>query len=212
MDGHDIKRTKFSPSTIDQMESDTVSRLCGSVDRYAVPESFKGKEPGPWEMLHSQFPAPSDLQDAAQLHLFQLNYRGCPLYYTCMQCSCPNCTDMQRDYIPYAHSVIYDQELNAISTPGKPRVMIDQDMFYVRPNDIDVAIANVLHHAHYYEGYVVCSHSTALQTCPETPIFSRVLFQQDDSENTRIESLFKQTKWASRSALTPTRLVFKETD
>ena len=84
-------------------------------------------------------------------------------------------------------------------------------MFYVRLTDID-AIAYVLHHAHYYVGYVVCSHSTALQTCPETPIFSRVLFQKDESENVRIESLFQQTKWAARLALTPTRLVFKETD
>ena len=94
MDRQDTKRIKFSPTTIDQIESDTISRLCVSVDRYAVPDSFIGKEPGPWDMPHSQFPAPSSLQDAAQLHLFQLNYRGCPLYYTCMQCSCPNCTDM----------------------------------------------------------------------------------------------------------------------
>ena len=133
MDRQDTKRIKFSPTTIDQIESDTISRLCVSVERYAVPDSFKGKEPGPWDMPHSQFPAPSSLQDAAQLHLFQLNYHGCPLYYTCMQCSCPNCTDMQRDYIPYAHSVMYDQELSAVATSGEARVMLDPDMFYVRP-------------------------------------------------------------------------------
>ena len=65
MDRQDTKRIKFSPTTIDQIESDTISRLCGSVDRYAVPDSFKGKETGPWDMLHSQFPAPSSVQDAA---------------------------------------------------------------------------------------------------------------------------------------------------
>ena len=125
MEDQKNKRYKFSPSNIEQIEKETLDRLCGTEDRYRVPETFKGKEPRIWELLHKQFPANSTLQDAAQLFMFQLNYRGCPLYYTCMQCECPNCTDMKQEYIPYAHSVMYDQELYAIATPGKVREMPD---------------------------------------------------------------------------------------
>ena len=126
-----------------------------------------------------------------------------------MQCECPNCTDMKQDYIPYAHSVMYDQELNAITTPGKVRQMPDIESYLVRPNDIDAAIGMVIHHAHYYAEYTVCSHSSALQSCPETPVFSRVLLRLDPSEDARMDSVIEKAKWATRVAMTPTKLIFK---
>ena len=209
MEDQKNKRYKFSPSNVEQIEKETMDRLCGTEDRYRVPETFKGKEPSTWDMLHNQFPANSTLQDTAQLFMFQLNYRGCPLYYTCMQCECPNCTDMKQAYIPYAHSVMYDQELNAITTPGKVRQMPDIESYLVRPNDIDAAIGMVIHHAHYYAEYTVCSHSSALQSCPETPVSSRVLLRLDPSEDARMDSVIEKAKWATRVAMTPTKLIFK---
>ena len=49
---------------------------------------------------------------------------------------------------------MYDRELSVRANPGKARVMLDPDMFYVKPTDIDVAIAKR-------------SHSNALQICPK---------------------------------------------
>ena len=78
MDNQGNKRLKFSPSSFDQIEKETIERLCGTDDRYKVPDCFKGKTPGPWELLHSLYPANSRLQDEAQLFMFQSNYSGCP--------------------------------------------------------------------------------------------------------------------------------------
>ena len=36
---------------------------------------------------------------------------------------------------------MYDRELSVVANPGKARLMLHPDMFYVRPTDIDVAIA-----------------------------------------------------------------------
>ena len=82
MENQHVKRTKFSPSDIEQIEYDFYSRLCGTDNWYEVPEDFKGKEPTAWDQLSTSFPVPVVLQDKVQLLLFQLNYRGCPLYYT----------------------------------------------------------------------------------------------------------------------------------
>ena len=48
------KRKTFSPSSIEQVEQDTYSRLCGTDNRYEVSEEWKGREPDLWEQLHSE--------------------------------------------------------------------------------------------------------------------------------------------------------------
>ena len=89
------------------------------------------------------------------------------------------------------------------------RAMPDVDSCLIRPNDIGIAVGMVIHHAHYYAEYTVCSHSSALQSCPETPVFSRVLLRLDPSEDARMDSVIEKAKWATRVAMTPTRLIFK---
>jgi hypothetical protein len=42
MDNNDNKRIKFSPSSIEEVERQTIARLVGPVDRYAVPNEFRG--------------------------------------------------------------------------------------------------------------------------------------------------------------------------
>ena len=100
-------------------------------------------------------------------------------------------------------------ELEAIATPGKVRMLPYSNFDQVQPNDITSAANMVLHHAHFYLGYSMCSHSL-LNTCPETLKFSRVLLRIDEHERARMENLIRQAKWASRVAMTPTRLVSKE--
>ena len=56
-----------------QVEQDTYSSLCGSENRYAVSDEWKGLEPGLWGQLHSKFPAPSNLQAEADVFKFYLN-------------------------------------------------------------------------------------------------------------------------------------------
>ena len=67
------KRKTFSPSSIEQVEQDTDSCLCGSENRYDVPDEWKGRELGLWEQLHTEFPAPSNLQAKANVFKFYLN-------------------------------------------------------------------------------------------------------------------------------------------
>ena len=98
---------------------------------------------------------------------------------------------------------MYDQELNAIDTPGKVRAMPDVESYLVRPNGIDVAVSMVIHHSNYNAKYTVRSNSAALQTCPETPVFSRVLLRHNLSAGARMDSVIEKAKWA-------TRLIFKE--
>ena len=117
---------------------------------------------------------------------------------------------MQQEYIPYAHSIMDSLELAAVTTPGKARIMPDNDFEQVIPNDINMASNMVLHHTHFYKGYTICTHSTLLNTCPESPKFSCVLLRTDKHATDRVAKVIRQAKWASRAALTPTRLVFKE--
>ena len=83
-----------------------------------------------------------------------------------------------------------EQELDAIATPGKVRVMPDIELLHVRPNRIDVAVSMVPHHAYHQQGYTVCSRSSTLQTYPEPRSFS-VFLQEDESENIRMESVIQ---------------------
>ena len=94
------KRKTFSPSSIEQVEQDTYSRLCGTDNRYEVSEEWKGREPDLWEQLHSEFPAPSNIQAEVDVFKFYQNYRGCPDWCVTMDCICFNCTQMQDAYIP----------------------------------------------------------------------------------------------------------------
>ena len=134
MDDKRNKRYNFLPSNIEQIEKETIASLCETDDRYGVHESFKGKKPSPWELLHTHYPANSSIRDAADL-LFQLNYRGCPLYYTCMQCECPNCTEMKPEFIPYALSTCTNRNLDAVATSGKVRAMPHVEFYLIRPNE-----------------------------------------------------------------------------
>ena len=174
MDRKEQKRTQFSQSSIDKAEKDLIKRLCGNNNRYQVPDDFRGKEPTTWEQLSNAFPVPSSLQDKVQLLHFQLNYRGCPLFFTTMGCTCMNCIDMQNDYIPYALGVMSDLELDAVPTPGKPRRIPDLEFEQVVPNGISVATNVIQDYVHIYDGYCMCSHSNAVGSTPETPILTRV--------------------------------------
>ena len=95
---------------------------------------------------------------------------------------------MKQEYIPYAHPIIDEQELAAIASPGKVRLMPCFDCYQVRPNDIAAAVGMAIPHAHCYDGHTVCSHSAALQTCPETPSISWVLLRHDASDNLRMDN------------------------
>ena len=107
------KRKTFSPSSIEQVEQDTYSRLCGTDNRYEVSEEWKGREPDLWEQLHSEFPAPSNIQAEVDVLKFYQNYRGCPDWCVTMDCICFNCTQMQDAYtsIPYAHQLMKESIL-----------------------------------------------------------------------------------------------------
>ena len=85
-----------------------------------------------------------------------------------------NYVDMQNDYIPYAHGVMSDLELDAVPTPGKPRRIPDLEFEQVVPNGISVATNVIQDYVHIYDGYCVCSHSNAVGSTPETPILTRV--------------------------------------
>ena len=65
-----------------------------------------------------------------------------------MQRACPSCTEMKQEYISNAHSFMDEQELAAIATPGKVRLLQDFDFDQVRPIDISSAVSMVLHHGH----------------------------------------------------------------
>ena len=55
----DQKRTKFSPSNIDEIEKTVIARLVGLRDenRYAVPEEFRGRIQTTWDTLVEAMPA-----------------------------------------------------------------------------------------------------------------------------------------------------------
>ena len=53
--GMDNKKTRFSPSSIDEVERDTITRLIGTENRYDVPEHFKGRTQTLWDSLAQLF-------------------------------------------------------------------------------------------------------------------------------------------------------------
>ena len=198
MEEQQVKRTKFTPSNIEQMESDTYAQLCGTEDRYKVPDDFKGKELSDWDKLTTAFPVPS------------LNYRGCPLFYTTMGCGCQNCIDMQDSYVPYAHRIMHDIELDGVPTPGKARRNVDREIEYVVPNDITSAVSVIQDYVHVYSDYCVCSHSNVDRSTLNTPILTYVYLRDNSANEVRSEAIIRDAKWAVRAAMTPTRLSFKE--
>ena len=202
------KRKTFSPSSIEQVEQDTYSRLCGTDNRYEVSEEWKGREPDLWEQLHSEFPAPSNIQAEVDVLKFYHNYRGCPDWCVTMDCICFNCTQMQDAYIPYAHQLMDESILANMPMPGRkaPRGSFD----FVTPNDITAAVSMVSHLCHFYDSYCLCSHSNSLFECPETPIFTNVRLRDDLSRSNAVATLQNQELWIERMRMTPTRLVFKE--
>ena len=57
----DNKRIKFCPSSIEQIEEETMARLMSSDNRYEVPEAFRGNQNAIWNQLCAQFPAPPSI-------------------------------------------------------------------------------------------------------------------------------------------------------
>ena len=210
MERKEQKRQKFSPTSIEKVEKDLITRLCGNDNRYLVPDEFHGKEPTAWEQLSNAFPVPTSLQDKVQLLHFQLNYRGCPLFFTTLGCNCKNCVDMQNDYIPYAHGIMSELELDGVPTPGKPRRNPELEFEQFVPNDISAAVNVIRDYVHVYNGYCMCSHSNVVGVAPETPILTRVFLKEDPIADQQLSSVIRDTKWAMRFAMTPTRLCFKE--
>ena len=64
----DQKRTKFSPSTINDLEQAVVNQLVGlrEGNRYSVPEEYRGRAQTTWDSLVKAFPAPASIS----CHLF----------------------------------------------------------------------------------------------------------------------------------------------
>ena len=69
----ETKRTKFSPNSIEQVEKQTIDRLLGNEDRYAVPADFRGRVQTNWDNLVSAFPAPIEYTVSLRLRQTGLN-------------------------------------------------------------------------------------------------------------------------------------------
>ena len=57
------KKTKFSPSNIDELEQAIVNQLIGlrEGNRYTVPEEFRTRDQTAWESLLQAFPVPASI-------------------------------------------------------------------------------------------------------------------------------------------------------
>ena len=104
MDNTDNKRIKFSPGSIEEVERQTIARLVGPVDRYAVPNEFRGRTQTVWDTLVEAFPAPvlyaapasvnSDWIKSSDLRLFSASISYLYLLQVC------NCDETRSGIFP----------------------------------------------------------------------------------------------------------------
>ena len=105
--GMDNKKTKFSPSSIDEVERNTITRLIGTENRYYVPEHFKGRTQTLWDTLATAFPLPNDSNIQSYVRRFGLQRPvfDCflPPSYTCI---CYKCLTLTEPDIRYFHEIM----------------------------------------------------------------------------------------------------------
>ena len=103
----DSKKTKFSPSSIDEAERTLMTRLTGSVDRYVVPEEFRGRTLTTWDHLAIACPPPGEttVQSYTQRWGFNRPVYDCflPPNYSCI---CFKCQTLATVDIPYFHEIM----------------------------------------------------------------------------------------------------------
>ena len=103
----DSKRTKFSLSSIDEAERTLMTRLTGSVDRYVVPEEFRGRTLTTWDHLAIACPPPGEttVQSYTQRWGFNRPVYDCflPPNYSCI---CFKCQTLATVDIPYFHEIM----------------------------------------------------------------------------------------------------------
>ena len=73
----DFKKTKFSPTTIDEADRTTMTRLLGTVDWSLVPEEFRRRTLTTWDHLATACPPPGDSTIQSYAQRWGLNW---PVY------------------------------------------------------------------------------------------------------------------------------------
>ena len=202
MDNTDNKRIKFSPSSIEEVERQTIARLVGPVDRYAVPNEFRGRTQTVWDTLVEAFPAP--VLYAAPASVIQTGSNR-PIYDCFLPpshiCICYKCVTVMRPEVEYFHAIMEIQDIEG----SAEKANIVEHLPY--PHDMDRGINPVLdcviNVAHFYTDYVFVPGVAAYEECPKTPTFSRIQFVSFESPCKR-----RRKQWALRMTIVPTRLVF----
>ena len=198
--GMDNKKTRFSPSSIDEIDRNTITRLIGTENRYDVPEHFKGRTQTLWDSLATAFPLPNDSNIQSYVRRFGLQRPvfDCflPPSYTCI---CYKCLTLTQPDIRYFHEIMSSAEIEGSDSEYRaPRVRCE-----VGSSDAGMTnvIGNIQHVAHFYTEHIFVPGYATYDEPPSTPTFSKVKF--DVPESTEVEL---KRKWVRRMRITPTRL------
>ena len=198
----DSKKTKFPPSSIDEAERTLMTRLTGSVDRYVVPEEFRGRTLTAWDHLAITCPPPGEttVQSYTQRWGFNRPVYDCffPPNYSCI---CFKCQTLATVDIPYFHEIMDRSAIEGSDTEQTTtRTHVEQNITSFGMNSI---LDTIEHVAHFYTDYVFVPGYSTFDEPPSTPTFSKIKFLAPDSDNEEL-----RRKWVRRMKLTPTKLKF----
>ena len=156
----DSKRTKFSLSSIDEAERTLMTRLTGSVDRYVVPEEFRGRTLTTWDHLATACPQPGDSTVQLYAQRWGLNR---PVYDCFLPpnyaCICFKCLTLAEVEIPFFHEIM------------------DRSAIEGSDNEHNIGINSRLgiqHVAHFYTNYIFVPGCATFDEPPTTPSFSKI--------------------------------------
>ena len=192
---------KFYPSSIEQIEEETMARLMSSDNRYEVPEAFGGNQNSVWNQLHAQFPVPPSVQANFRVNL------GCPRYDCFLplffSCACYKCLTHHSDYVSYCHGIMETSLINEGASGVKHPVVVG----ITRPElGIVYAIDSIAHVAHFFVKYVDVPGYSFVDETPSTPLFTRVhMKHQEEPSSDERDATRKRIR---RMRMTPTKLFF----
>jgi hypothetical protein len=200
----DQKRTKFSPSTINDLEQAVVNQLVGlrEGNRYSVPEEYRGRAQTAWDSLVEAFPVPPSIS----LSSIRQRFNTVRPMYDCFlppsfNCICYKCLVATAPDITYYHEIMEQAEIeDTDETPISPHVCsIGNGCLEFQTT----FLSSVVHTAHFYTDYVYVPGTAAYDEVPLTPTFTRVRFNAPASCNEE-----QKRKYVQRMRITPTRLFF----
>ena len=204
----DQKRTKFSPSNIDELEKTVIARLVGLRDenRYSVPDEFRGRIQTTWDTLVEAFPMPAHLNIPTLKQTLKQTVNSCKPIYDCFlppsyNCICYKCLVATAPDVSYFHEIMEQADIEG-SDEKSPLLNIvpDED---ARLDTNDSFLSCVVHAAHFYTDYVYVPGVATYNEVPSTPTFSRVRFNAPATNDQEM-----RRKYIRRMKIVPVRLVF----